>query len=260
MAIMQRCCCFDNVRAGAMAAAIYTLVSAAVCLAYGVYEITTLAGISHLYGVSEATFISLCIYQALVALVLIASILVLVGISVNQRGYLIMFMVMKPLVILLEGVSCILYVVQAIYCFFLLAKQAGGYVYVMLLAILLAFVVLDVFCFLVVTSQYQELRDGRGRPEDVLAARTTTHTIVTNPGMGGAVVVTQQQGYVVPQQQGYVVPQQGYPAQQPGYPAQQQGYPPQQQGYPAQQGYPPEQGYPPQQGYPPPGDNPPEKA
>ncbi|XP_071786346.1 uncharacterized protein [Asterias amurensis] len=165
-----------------------------------------------------------------------------------------MFMVMKPLVILLQGLACIFYIVLVF---------TLGYANLISLVILLPFVVMDVLCFLVVTSQYQELRDGRGRLEDVIAARTTTHTIVTHPGMGGAVVLTQQQGYVVPQQgylaqqPGYPAQQQGYPAQQPGYPPQQQGYPPQQQGYPAQQGYPPEQGYPPQQGYPPPGDDPP---
>ncbi|XP_022099593.1 uncharacterized protein LOC110984083 isoform X2 [Acanthaster planci] len=247
MAIMQRCCCFDNVRSGSNASAIYTLIYSAIVLAFAAWQISVLVASGvYIYLPVDGVFVAYCLGVALYALILIFSVLVLVGVSKDQRGFLLPYMIVMPVLILLQIAQCIILIVNMAardsYYGYNYAKVGIAFGIVQLVIVVL-FTVLDVFCFLCVTSQYQELRDGRGRLQDVIAART--HTVVTTtPGVGGAVIVTQQTG---PPQQGYAM-QEGYPPQQ-GY-ATQQGYAPQ-QGYPAQQGYAPQQGYPAQEPIPP---------
>ncbi|XP_022099619.1 uncharacterized protein LOC110984104 [Acanthaster planci] len=103
MAIMQRCCCFDNVRSGSNASAIYTLIYSAIVLAYALRQISI--------SKEDDFFIAYCLEVALFALILISSILVLVGVSKDQRGFLLPYMIVMPMLILLQIAQCILLIV-----------------------------------------------------------------------------------------------------------------------------------------------------
>ncbi|XP_038055304.1 uncharacterized protein LOC119727489 [Patiria miniata] len=248
MAIMQRCCCFDNVRSGSIASGIYTLIYAAVTLALAAI-LLSLSWSLVVSGVQEVSsvFIILILVVLLCVLILISSILLLVGVSKDQRGYLFPYMIVMPILILLHVAYCILCIIGAAeigsegqgYSPYQRSAVDGSIAFLMIqLAICVLFTVMDVVCFLCVVSQYQELRDGRGRQQDIVVRATLITT--TAPGFGGAVVVTQQGG-VPPQnyamQQGYAPQQRDAPQQGFGYAPMQEDFGPA-QGYPAQQQYP----------------------
>ncbi|XP_022099594.1 uncharacterized protein LOC110984084 [Acanthaster planci] len=232
MAIMQRCCCFDNVRSGSTASGIYSMIYALISLGYGGWQIWEY----NQYGLSQTNvaFIVNCFDLALMCLVFFSSILLLVGVSTDKRGYLIPYMIAMPIVVLMQCVSLVLFIIILVHPSYYVNTYAYGFG----IALLVFFTLMDGICFLCVVSQYQELRDGRGRIEDVLAARRhTTFISTTAPTVGGTAVIVTQQGSAPLQGYGGYTPQQGYPSHQ---------------GCPPQPGYPPQVGYSPaaQQGYP----------
>ncbi|XP_038055307.1 uncharacterized protein LOC119727491 isoform X2 [Patiria miniata] len=131
-------------------------------------------------NIQDDMTIGYCIGLGFLGLLIISSILLLVGVVKDKRGFLLPYMVMLPLQILMQIIVCIL-IIYALatashsqYEMPDLDRQMTAPMFItaflisMLIAIL-GLTILNVFCFLCVVSQYTELRDGRGRLQNVNA-------------------------------------------------------------------------------------------
>ncbi|XP_022099596.1 uncharacterized protein LOC110984085 isoform X2 [Acanthaster planci] len=245
MAIMIKCLCFENVRSGSIASAICTLVYSAFVMSLAARQLWLLDAIQGASYLLDGVVAIYAVTVAFFSLIIISSMLTLVGVSRDQRGFLVPYMVVMPLLILLQGAWCILLIIGLTtvassyidYHSLYVAEGTTVGVVQLILAILLT--ALDVLCFFCVVSQYQELRDGRGRRQDVMA----TSTVVTTTSVVGGAVITAQQT-VAPQ--GNVGPSPAY-NEYPGHTSYSrlQEYPP---CYPPQHGFIPQQSLPPQPG------------
>ncbi|XP_038055308.1 uncharacterized protein LOC119727492 [Patiria miniata] len=211
MAIMKRCCCFNDTRSGSMASAIYSLIYAVIFCALsgaGFALLNLLGGI-----VLVMYYLSFVVY----GLVFVCSIIGIVGVSKDSAGLIIPYIVAVLVMMIVELASYIVWL------------SVLGFAAILLIipfVIWLLLLALNIMCLLCAISQYQELKAGRGTVQDIQAANTTTTVIMT-----GGPVITQQAPA------GTFIVQQPPPAY--GQPMIQQGYaqPPPQTGY----AYPPPQ-------------------
>ncbi|XP_038055047.1 uncharacterized protein LOC119727260 [Patiria miniata] len=192
MAIVNRCCCADNVRAGSALSAFYTVISCTVFLGFAAAQLKSYVASFVLFNLASNTeadllFMASSSYVALLSWIIVCSVLVLWGTAKDNRWFLLPYMITMPVLILVQLASIIFIIVVvlggSVYYF------GSAYVYVVL-GVQTLLMALNVSCFLTVTSQYQELRDGRGTIDDV-RGRTTN----TNHQPFGGILAQQAQGF-----------------------------------------------------------------
>nr|XP_054755336.1 uncharacterized protein LOC129261299 [Lytechinus pictus] len=156
MAIMQRCCCFSNVRAGSTACGVYSLISACIYLAVWANQLALFVAAVEQRGVSDPAvdgiYAAYSIDIIVAVFLIIASIVLLVGVSKDNKEMLIPYMVAIMLLMVLQAIAWII-------IFALLGLV--GTLLIGNLVVWLLFTALNI-------SQYQELRDGRGKASDVV--------------------------------------------------------------------------------------------
>nr|XP_054755153.1 uncharacterized protein LOC129261130 [Lytechinus pictus] len=160
MAIMQKCCCFSNVRTGSTACGVYSLISACIYLAAWAYNlaqaVTAFQGLSD--PVVDGIYAAYSIDIIVAVFLIIASIVLLVGVSNDNKEMLIPYMVAIILLMVLQAIAWII--------IFALLDLASSLL-IGNLVVWLLFTGLNITCLLCVMSQYQELRDGRGTASNV---------------------------------------------------------------------------------------------
>jgi len=187
MAIMKRCCCFDNTRSGSTAVAIYNMIYGVIFLAFAGWGFSIF---SILGGIIVVMFY---IEFAIYALLLVCCIISLVGISKDSAMMLLPHIIILALMMVLELAS---------YGVWLSQLGFAAIVLIIPFVMFLIFLTLNIVSLLCLISQYQELKAGHGRVADIEAAKaqhTTvimTGPVVTNQPPPGAFVVQQQPGMV----------------------------------------------------------------
>ncbi|XP_022111907.1 uncharacterized protein LOC110991077 [Acanthaster planci] len=220
MAVMKRCCCFNDTRSGTLASAICSLLYAII--------FAGLAGASFAFSSLFLDGIVLVMYYvdfAIYGLVIVCAIIAIVGVSKDIAGMLLPYIIALTLMMVLELVSYIVWI--AILGFAAILLIIPFVIWILLLA-------LNIVCLLCAISQFQELKAGRGRIEDVQATHTTTIVmtggpVVTNQPPPGTFVVTTTNPQVQAAPPAYGQPMGqpvGQPMIQPGYtqPTIQPGY------------------------------------
>ncbi|XP_041453319.1 uncharacterized protein LOC121406349 [Lytechinus variegatus] len=162
MAILQRCCCFSNVRAGSTACGVYSLISACIYLAVWAHQLALFVAAVESIGESgpgvRGIYAAFSLYIIASVFLIIASIVLLVGVSKDNKEMLIPYMVAMMLLIVLQAIAwIIIFALLGLEGTFLIGNLVGW----------LLFTALNITCLLCVISQYQELRDGRGKASDV---------------------------------------------------------------------------------------------
>ncbi|XP_054755330.2 uncharacterized protein LOC129261295 isoform X2 [Lytechinus pictus] len=230
MAVMRRCCCFDNTRSGSIACGIFSMIYTVVYLGWWIKQYLSIRLIQAFnpfglnYGAIYAGYI---INFLILSLLFVACILLLIGVTKDNKVLLLPYIILLGLLLFFQLISWIIWL--AVLGFFAILLIIDFVVW-------LGFLSMNIVCLLCVISQYQELHEGRGKVADIQAARAS-RVVVIQPGgvQAGVVTTTTYAGNTTvvtaaPGQQAYPPPQQGYPPPQQGYPQ----LPPQQQG-----GYPP---------------------
>ncbi|CAL1265517.1 unnamed protein product [Larinioides sclopetarius] len=148
MAIITRCCCFQNVRSGSFAAGFYSLV---------LYTIILTAGALNLYAVLEDTgmFVLTLVTILLSVFCFIASVLLLIGLCVDSRVLMIPWL----------GLVFVATFVDLLISLHLLIKALFNPFLVILFAVDFIILSLNTYSLICVYSQYQEYCAGRGNPQ-----------------------------------------------------------------------------------------------
>ncbi|XP_033642661.1 uncharacterized protein LOC117302749 [Asterias rubens] len=197
MAIMYKCCCC-SVRAGSLVVAVWSLISG------GCSAIQSCAAIASTYasvGVRVVQGLALSIN----VLLCLAAILLIVGVVQNTKGMLIPFIVCQIVFILFFGglaIAVIVYLcVGGEFNYLNLeppldvdpAEWAAlvKAVYISAVIIYALLEMIQLLCLFCVVSQYQELRDGRGRGL---------------PPPGTTIIIQQQHSGINTDMGGYVAP------------------------------------------------------
>ncbi|XP_038054955.1 uncharacterized protein LOC119727162 [Patiria miniata] len=150
MAIITRCCCFDNVRTGSYASGVYTLVYALVGFVYFAVLIVQTANAND----ASTYFVTSIIGMIFWGLAFITSIFMMIGVYQDLKGMLIPFVIVKTLIILLQCAMLIIYIVELVRFFYWLT--------LLFVLVVMAIIAVNIMCLLCVVSQYQELKAGRG--------------------------------------------------------------------------------------------------
>ncbi|XP_037568794.2 uncharacterized protein LOC119449644 isoform X3 [Dermacentor silvarum] len=148
MAILKSCCCWKTLRSGSVACGIYTLL---------LYSIIMVAGSFHVHTVIEhpvlLTFSLLMVLLS--AACAVSSVVLLLGLWADNRTLLLPWLVSISLTTLLD-----------IVVLFYLTAESDFNPFIAVLFITDVFIaVLNVYCLLCVSSQYQEYRHNRGRTQ-----------------------------------------------------------------------------------------------
>ncbi|XP_078589310.1 uncharacterized protein LOC144869710 [Branchiostoma floridae x Branchiostoma japonicum] len=154
MAIIQRCLCWNNTRSGSVACGVYTLVLSLICVAVDAWDIAVVQHLEKKFkGLQIVFFLQISVYL----LVAILSIILIVGVNKD-----------KPLLLLpwIGGFILFMWFELATVIYVLVyAGMSAFNIFTIVFYILRS--LLNVYCVLCVISQYQELRAGRGRMQDV---------------------------------------------------------------------------------------------
>ncbi|XP_030836077.1 uncharacterized protein LOC105436567 [Strongylocentrotus purpuratus] len=156
MAIMHSCCCFSNVRSGSLACGVFSLITSCFYLAEGSWNLALAVSVhSNNTGPAiDGTYAAYSIDIIVDVFLLIASIVLLVGVSVNNRTMLIPYMVAIMAVMVLQAIT---WLIQIVFI------GAAYIVLIVILVVWLLYTAFNIMCLLCVISQYQELSEGRGR-------------------------------------------------------------------------------------------------
>ncbi|XP_022099599.1 uncharacterized protein LOC110984088 [Acanthaster planci] len=189
MAILKRCLCVDNVRGGSALSAVYSVISSLVLLVLAAIQLSAITELPAKYNTGNITTVS-ALYVVSVSLVVVSSLLVLWGTSRDDRWFLLPYMIVMPILILwqLVGLISFLYLIislsldsTGLFAIVIVVVQGLNFLfnypifYSSIAATIMGLhLVLNIASFLAVTSQYQELRDGRGTTYDVYASRRGT--------------------------------------------------------------------------------------
>lgn len=146
MAILKSCCCWKTLRSGSVACGIYTLF---------LYSVIMVAGSFHVHTVVEhpvlLTFALLMVFLS--AACAVSSVVLLLGLWANNRTLLLPWLISISLTTLLD----------VIVLFYLTAESEFNPFFAVLFVVDVFIAVLNVYCLLCVSSQYQEYKHGRGR-------------------------------------------------------------------------------------------------
>ncbi|XP_064482339.1 uncharacterized protein LOC135395071 [Ornithodoros turicata] len=144
MAILKSCCCWKTVRSGSVACGIYTLF---------LYTIMMVTGTFHVHTVQDdpvlLTFSLLMVFLA--GACVLSSVALLIGLWTDNRALLLPWLVSISLNTLLDVVVL----------FYLTAESDFNPFIAVLFVTDIFIAVLNVYCFLCVSSQYEEYRCGR---------------------------------------------------------------------------------------------------
>ncbi|XP_054755154.1 uncharacterized protein LOC129261131 isoform X1 [Lytechinus pictus] len=188
MAILTRCCCFKNVRSGSTASGVYSLIYCFVSMGILLWEFVGYIEMSSFTGAcsmcdelntSAPTNTSMMngehgaarqgIYAAysidLVALtfLFVASIILLVGVAKNSKCMLIPYMIAVPFLIVLQLISWII-----VFVFMGMGEVEDYGIDIAQCVVWFIVTAPKILCLLCVISQYQELKEGRGRPYNMV--------------------------------------------------------------------------------------------
>ncbi|KAI8478751.1 PREDICTED: uncharacterized protein LOC109471961 [Branchiostoma belcheri] len=154
MAIIQRCLCWNNTRSGSVACGVYTLVLSLICVAVDAWDIAVVQHLEKKFkGLQIVFFLQISVYL----LVSILSVILVVGVNKD-----------KPLMLLpwIGGFILFMWFELATVIYVLVyAGMSAFNIFTIVFYILRS--LLNVYCVLCVISQYQELRAGRGRLQDI---------------------------------------------------------------------------------------------
>ncbi|XP_033632394.1 uncharacterized protein LOC117293988 [Asterias rubens] len=154
MAIINKCCCFNNVRSGSFASGIYTISYAFLGFIYFAYNIVVTAHVSN----ENSYFITSIVGMIGWGLAFITAIFMMIGVYQDLKGMLIPFIIVKIFIILVQCIILILYIVSLVRVFY--------WYYLIFSLLLVAIISINIMCLLCVVSQYQELKAGRGTALD----------------------------------------------------------------------------------------------
>lgn len=158
---MQRCCCFSNVRSGSMACGIYSLITSCIYLAVWSWNLAQFVNAYAGYKgpAVDGVYAAYSIDIIVAVFLLIASIVLLVGVSQDNRTMLIPYMVAIVALMVLQAIAWVI-------LFVLLG--AASILLIVNVVFWLLFTALNITCLICVISQYQELREGRGKASDLV--------------------------------------------------------------------------------------------
>ena len=155
MAILQTCCCWNNVRSGSLACGIYTLILALINGGIIGFNLHFLYSQNQLDGYLQLTkgwFIAtlvVCVF------LLVTSVGLIIGIHQDSRHFMLPWVAVTILMIVTDTAALIYECIS----FGLLSFN------IIQMVIWLGLSLLNIYCILCVISQYQELKAGRGTLE-----------------------------------------------------------------------------------------------
>ncbi|XP_030837008.1 uncharacterized protein LOC100891165 isoform X2 [Strongylocentrotus purpuratus] len=159
MAILTRCCCFDNVRTGSKACGVYSLIYCLVSVGILLWEFVDYIEMSSYTGAArKGLYAAYSIDLVVLIFLFIASIILLVGVAKNSKCMLIPYMVAIPLLIVLQLISWII-----VFVFIGMGEVAEHVIDIAQCVVWFVVTAPKILCLICVLSQYQELKDGRGR-------------------------------------------------------------------------------------------------
>ncbi|XP_066271287.1 uncharacterized protein [Branchiostoma lanceolatum] len=154
MAIIQRCLCWNNTRSGSVACGVYTLVLSLICVAVDAWDIAVVQHLEKKFkGLQIVFFLQISVYL----LVAILSVILIVGVN-KDKPHLLLPWIGGFILFMWFELATVIYVL-------VYAGMSGFNIFTIVFYILRS--LLNVYCVLCVISQYQELRAGRGRLQDV---------------------------------------------------------------------------------------------
>ncbi|XP_070554091.1 uncharacterized protein [Ptychodera flava] len=182
MAILKQCCCWNNVRSGSLASGIYTLIFSLICIAIDLYNVVYYGGFDmeeiteyQAKGLRVLFYVMLSIYILIASL----SIVLIVGVHKDSPSMLLPWIHALILFMLLE-LACTVYI-------FVESDLDNTYWFSLFeLVFYIGRTILNIYCVLCVISQYQELKAGRGRLQDI--SRPMQHVVVYQSGMTPAII------------------------------------------------------------------------
>lgn len=167
MAVINSCCCWNSLRKGSFACAIYTLIYYALLVFGGAFGIehwdptwgNSTDSLAKTLGQNsgEETYAVRITVIAFSGLTVLASVILLIGLCVNNRVLLL------PWIVALSMTT----VGDCTFTIYLLGTaQTFNPLFAIVFTMDFFICLLNVYCILCVISQYQEYREGRGRAWD----------------------------------------------------------------------------------------------
>ncbi|XP_022099634.1 uncharacterized protein LOC110984116 [Acanthaster planci] len=136
----------------------------------------TLSG-NFIVNMKQYLYTVYCVGAGIWSLVWVTGLLLLIGVRRDIRLLLLPYMIVTPIMILLEILCCALFIVVVVK----IQMMVGVLMYRFFLftGIYASMVIINVFCYICVLSQYIELREGRGRKEDIERAAKVGYEMLT---------------------------------------------------------------------------------
>ncbi|XP_041463798.1 uncharacterized protein LOC121414799 isoform X2 [Lytechinus variegatus] len=164
MAILTRCCCFKNVRSGSTASGVYSLIYCFVSVGILLWEFVGYIEMSSFTGAArQGLYAAYSIDLVALTFLFIASIILLVGVAKNSKCMLIPYMIAVPFLIVLQLISWII-----VFVFMGMGEVEDYGIDIAQCVVWFIVTAPKILCLLCVISQYQELKEGRGRPYNMV--------------------------------------------------------------------------------------------
>ncbi|XP_035213225.1 uncharacterized protein LOC118187137 isoform X2 [Stegodyphus dumicola] len=151
MAVLKTCCFYNSVRDGSFACGIYTMIFYTLVVTVGTFHLDPSIEnkVLFAFGLTALCLSGMCV---------MSSALLLVGLCADNRTFLIPWLVCISMTTLLD----------IFLSFYFIAEDSEDPFLAILFVTDFLICGLNIYCLLVVISQYQEYAAGRGRPEDCI--------------------------------------------------------------------------------------------
>ncbi|XP_064483227.1 uncharacterized protein LOC135396116 [Ornithodoros turicata] len=161
MAILKRCCCWRSVRKGSFASGIFTMCFYSFHVCTCILQFTFMDDV---IGRDSPTFVFVLLLMLFSGLSVLASLVMLIGLCIDNRYLLLPWVVCVGFTTLLD----------VLLSFCILADALNDLVTIVFFVADYIVCALNIYCLLCVISQYQELMVGRGRTHTVAAVQDPT--------------------------------------------------------------------------------------